>query len=242
VVKEGDGVVSLTITISPTYQGSISYVVTGTATSRADYVALGGKIAVTDSTAALNITLVDDLILEDVDSLTVTLLPDVGYRIGSAQQHTLFIVDNDAMWEGNLVVDGLSMGFTLELARRGTTYQAKLHSDGSTGLPPGTWPVTLNATATSFQAVLGPFPVRREDTLLKATLERRIVLTAQRSDPEQVIDYDKAISGSMTETFTATGGAVQFERLQGRAIHGTFLLLKETAIVPVAASGLRNIR
>jgi hypothetical protein len=99
VVKEGDGVVSLTITVSPAYQGDISYVVKGTATAGADYSVLGGTIAVHGHTAVLDITLVDDLILEEVDSLTVTLIPKAGYQIGFAQQHTMFIVDNDAVWE-----------------------------------------------------------------------------------------------------------------------------------------------
>jgi hypothetical protein len=134
------------------------------------------------------------------------------------------------------------MGFTMELARSGAEYQAMIHSDGSTGLPAGDWPVTLNATATSFTAVLGPFPVQPEDTLLRAALKRRIVLTAQQSNAAHLIDYDKAINGDMTETFTAPGGAIQFERLRGRAIQGVFLLLKETPIVPVADSGLKNIR
>jgi hypothetical protein len=241
VVKEGDGAVSLTVTVSPTYRGAISYVVEGTATSGVDYAVLSGSIAVNGGTAALDITLVDDLVLEEVESLTITLIPDVGYRIGFAQQHTMFIVDNDAIWEGSLGVDGLNIGFTMELKRSGANYQAWIHSDGSTGLPTGTWPVTLNATETSFRAVLGPFPVQPEDTLLRASLERRIVLTARQSNEAHLIDYDKAINGDMTETFTAPGGAVQFERLKGRAIQGVFLLLKEIAVVPVADSGLRDI-
>ena len=79
---------------------TINYTVTGSATSTADYTALGGTvdIAAGSDNATITVTPVDDALVEGNETVTVTLAAAGGgeYTIGGANSGTVTIADDDS--------------------------------------------------------------------------------------------------------------------------------------------------
>ena len=78
---------------------TVNYSLSGTATSGVDFVALPGTIAFSSSQTSenINVAAIADTELEDVESVTLTLLPGSGYTIMASQppSATGYIVDQD---------------------------------------------------------------------------------------------------------------------------------------------------
>jgi hypothetical protein len=76
---------------------TINYTVSGTATNGTDYVALTGTatIAAGNSTTAVTVTPIDDDLVEGTETVIVTIDASADYTIGTANQATAFIIDND---------------------------------------------------------------------------------------------------------------------------------------------------
>lgn len=73
------------------------YSVTGTATNGQDYDILTGSVnfAVGASTARINIRPIDDTLFEGNESVTLTLVNNASYSVGTAKTGTVTITDND---------------------------------------------------------------------------------------------------------------------------------------------------
>ena len=95
-----------TITLSETNStGSaitINYNVTGTATSGSDYVALSGTASIADGTSSItvNVTPLEDLIVEGSETVIATLTSGTGYVVGSPNSATVTITSNDSGGSG----------------------------------------------------------------------------------------------------------------------------------------------
>ncbi len=78
---------------------TVNYAITGTATNGVDYVSLSGTIAFAtgDATKTINVTALADTVIEDAESVTLTLLPGTGYTLMTSQDPsaTGFILDGD---------------------------------------------------------------------------------------------------------------------------------------------------
>lgn len=103
---EGCGVAYLAVVFNGPYQGQVRYTVSGTAGTN-DVEALSGVVAVNGNTAAIPILLRDDEDIGPLRYLTLTLeaAPTAGYRLGAVAAHTLTIEENDAAWQGHLLLD-----------------------------------------------------------------------------------------------------------------------------------------
>ena len=64
---------------------TVFYSVSGTATPDADYVALSGEVNIPagSQTATISVDAIDDLLVEDEETVIVTITPDPGYDIGA---------------------------------------------------------------------------------------------------------------------------------------------------------------
>ncbi len=239
LVIEGDDPDPISITVAPGFNGVVNYYVEGTATSGEDFMPLSGTLTVDGSIATFDVAILEDVILEDTESIIVTLDAGSGYSIGTAQQHTYWIADNDELWFGALNIDGLVLDFTLELARAGATSTALMKSNGGFGIPSGDLAATAaTATEGSFSVSLGPFPVLSADSGLDVTLSRNITLTGT------VIDYRSKIQGNITDIVTVEPDpvtAVVKNQHLSQIIQGTFELIKKPSVVPIADSNLKTI-
>ncbi len=240
-VVEGGGDVTIDIILPVDYQGSIYLAASGTTDSSDFTMTPSGAVSMDGSSGQLTLTFPDDRILEGTEVLTITLLADPGYQIGTGQQHTIYIRDNDSSWEGLLETAlAPSRTFTLELIRDGKIMQATWISDGSQTIPEGRYeyPVGdsapfIRADGNGFELQTGPFPAY--ESPLGGQLQRKITLSVNPENPEHILEYDSRIQGMLTETITIPG-AEQFNR----DIEGTFILLKRIDPLNVPQSVLIN--
>ncbi|MFH2124147.1 MAG: hypothetical protein ABIJ50_11785 [Pseudomonadota bacterium] len=239
-INEGDSTLSIEVEYTKDYSGSLHYVVSGTTTSGEDFTPLSGTLPVDNRLEQITIQLTDDFNLEDAETIILTLIPDAGYNIGQSQQHIVYIEDNDATWRGNLQVNNMLLGFNVTLTKSGSIYQATVQSDGSNGLPSGTWPAHATISADSFSMTIGPVNQTAEDTLLATDLSRTITLTAQSSNTSHILDLTGLIQGAMFEEIVADEQQ-QFNRQDSKAISGSFTLSKDPCLVPVMPSTLVSL-
>jgi hypothetical protein len=78
---------------------TVNYAISGTATSGTDFAALPGSIAFAagDTSKTINVSALADNLLEDAETVTLTLLPGTGYSLMQSQPSTAtgFILDQD---------------------------------------------------------------------------------------------------------------------------------------------------
>jgi hypothetical protein len=87
----------------PTFAGltagslTVDYVVSGTAEGGVDYVALSGSATIADGTNGVDIpiTLLEDVLFEGTESITLTLLPSANYALGESTG-TIYLADNES--------------------------------------------------------------------------------------------------------------------------------------------------
>lgn len=77
----------------------ITYTVSGTATSGADYAALSGTVTIPagESRATITVTPIYDLLTEDSETVRITLTPGSGYRVDTAREATVTIANAPAV-------------------------------------------------------------------------------------------------------------------------------------------------
>ena len=97
------GQFTVTLSIASTGTTTINYNVSGTATSGSDYTALSGSVAITDGnmTGLITVTPIEDVQNEPSETVIVTLSSGTGYVIGSPNNATVTIQDNDPITGGN---------------------------------------------------------------------------------------------------------------------------------------------
>lgn len=246
IVTEKNGRIELKVIFSHVFSGRLAYRVEGgTADPDADFKfeesdehAKSGDFATVMPVHEANetnivIELQDDELLEDVETIQVTLQPGEGYQLGPTRQHTVSIQDNDANWRVMHDVDGMRFDYGIQFLRKGDNTTATAWSDGLSGLPAGTYPVRLTtATDDRFEAIVGPITTTADQTLLGAELSRTFRLVANRPEDGSRIDYGQPLFGSATETWTSPEGATYLSRRN--PIPGTFLMSRTVADVAPA--------
>ncbi len=99
---EDKGTYDVVVNLSPAPASAISinYSPTGTATqgADADYTVSGTTIQVDANTASMKfpVTIIDDQVQESDETVILTLDSGTGYTVGTSNEHTLTIKDNDA--------------------------------------------------------------------------------------------------------------------------------------------------
>ncbi len=97
---EGSGTQNVSVTITPSPAGvlELNYTMKGSAIEGADYISpLLSPIPVPANSPSVNIPLIltDDNSEENDETIILTLMGGTGYKLGSTNQHTLTITDND---------------------------------------------------------------------------------------------------------------------------------------------------
>ena len=77
---------------------TVNFTVGGTASSGADYTAIGTSVVIpaTAASAVINVNVIDDLLVEGSETVVATLAANAAYTVGSPASATVTITDNDA--------------------------------------------------------------------------------------------------------------------------------------------------
>lgn len=121
------------------FSGTIHFSINArsTATSPAEFTLAGGTVTMTNGTATLPVTLVDDLIISPGRLIMINLSqtpPGNSYRPAGTVTHVVNYNDNDCYWNGVLTNDTTSRDFRLSVRRNASTTQAAFVSGSSDGL------------------------------------------------------------------------------------------------------------
>ena len=236
---EQHGEIALKVEFSHAFSGRLTYSVDGTAEPGTDFDYAEAGIDAEDPVRETEIVirLRDDVLMEDMETIRVTLQSGDGFRLGSRQQHTVNIRDNDANWLVVHDVDGMRFDYRMQIVDNGNNTAATVTSDGGNGLPAGTYPVELTAEDDRFEATIGPITVAADQTLLGAKIARTFTLLADPSSgvDGHLVDYERLLSGSVVERWTAAESASHLTR--GNPILGTFLMSRTIAAVPSENAG-----
>lgn len=131
---------------------TVNYNITGTATSGTDFTALPGTIsfAAADTSRTIIVSMLADTLMEDAESVTLTLLPGTGYTLMQSQLSTMtgWIFDGDQQTVDVNVADG-GTALTTHLAESSSAGEDFLISRRASTAAPLTVNYTISGTATS---------------------------------------------------------------------------------------------
>ena len=219
-LDEGTGTTSLLLLFSAPFTGTLTYTVSGTASS-ADFQPLSGSVSVNNATSArIPIVLTDNTTIGRLKTLLLTINSAPGYGLGGTSQSMISIEDNDAVWSGSLQGTHSEVGIQLEVQRNGASYTGKLLSNGSGLFPAGEYPAQITWTDTSFQATATSIPIDAGSTLFNTPVDLSVQLSATAGQPEQSVSA-RQIQGVSTLS-TSVPGAPHLNT----SSTGSFLLVR----------------
>lgn len=223
--EEGSGTVSAVVVFNAPYQGTLRYTVGGTA-GPGDYGALSGLVVVNGNTAAIPITLGDNLTIDQLRYLTLQLQPGSDFQLGTASRLTLTIADNDALWKGTVLLsNGLaattttlvtnsnsgggytnltlpqnantSLNFILKLQQSSGACNGALLSDAGGFFPTNETPAQVSFTGNHFAVSINNVALPNDSSLLGSSLQLNLALNADNGTPNQTVS-STAVSGQAT--------------------------------------------
>ena len=110
------GEFAITLSAPATEDMTISYTVGGTATAGTDYIALPATVTIAagQTSATIAVTLVDNDLAEDAETIIIRLMGGTGYDLGNTTTATVTIADNDASFDHTSVLLGTPENDTLD--------------------------------------------------------------------------------------------------------------------------------
>ena len=123
----GNRTINVALSATPAFTGTtpISYRVSGTATAGEDFTPLPGTVSMTGGAGAIPITILEDQMADDGETIILTLTAANGYTVGTQGSTTITITDDDgttpppstlpvvSITGGGGVSEGEEAGFTL---------------------------------------------------------------------------------------------------------------------------------
>jgi hypothetical protein len=213
-ITEG-GTVEAVIQFNSPFTGTLNYRVEGPASG---YVGpLSGSVTVNNATTAkIALQIGDNLTVDELSFLSLIIDAGGALRAGPDSQALITIRDNDALWDGGFVGDGLEFAFKYRRTRSGGTEQAAVISDGTGLIPAGEYPAQVGAPGQPFPAtVVISLPGTASALNLASTLS--LLLEAQPGVGDDVLTEDEVL-GAATVTSSYAGNAHLNSTRTGRFI------------------------
>lgn len=187
-----------------------------------------GSIAVNGNTAAIPLTIADNLAADPLRSIWVSLIPGDELALGTTGRLRVDVVDNDGLWTGLLTGMGLSEPLEIATLSGPNGLVGLWHGDGSGVLPAGAWPGTVAWTESSFVAAFGPVVIPPERSPGGAGMSVSLRLEADAAQEGESVS-DSLMVGSGTLAFSFSG------RPHLNHTHaGSFVLVKSAQRSPAA--------
>jgi len=245
ITEEGNGSVGVKVRFSPTFAGTLRYTVSGTAAEGSDYVILNRSIQVNGDIAEIPITINDDTELEDAETVSLTLYYNesetIEYVPGSSTDHTLYIYDNDAIWNGVIKNKEAALHFQMKVIQSPAKTSASLITDGYGVIPlnvsASEFPAqsaTLNSTL--FDATVDQITIPANLTRMNVALKRKLVFHADSQLENNIVNPKSEIMGSVKEIVTC-----DTEKQLGYDTEGTFVLLRQISNIAVSQTPLEDV-
>ena len=133
-IEEGAGPVYLMLLFDKPFIGTLYYAMEGP--DRDTLPGLSGTAKVHGSTASIPLIIPDDLNVGTLRHLTLRLVPGPDYRVGSGSQYSLTVLENDADWQGGLLLSNkLTLTCTSQIVYRTNDGTSDLIKTNNASLP-----------------------------------------------------------------------------------------------------------
>jgi len=231
--------------------GTLKFSVEGTATSGSDYVDLPCtpttpcSVPVNGTSVNIDVTLMNDTdVSEEIESIILQLEPGLGYQVGALNRHTIFIIDDDALWRGSLEIDSGLVPITMALVNGGSGYTGSITSDGLGTFPldpqgdPQTWSATVSLTDTTFSASVDPITMPAASSgAIDTSFSRTFTFSADEGgSPTEHLVAPRVIRGDFLED-RSFPGQVHLDH----TLAGFFSLMKEIPIPSTFEAPLEDV-
>ncbi len=252
---EGDGTVNVVVDFASSFTGTLRYSVGGSAKPGDDYEELNGAIAVNGRSVSIPITIKDDGIMDKsdgnddtkvrkVETIVLTLFYDSNskYVPGSLPEHTVYLFDNDAVWDGSILYNSAAMHFQMRIFQDSNGLRGSIITDGFGIIPSNPdsdelieidgealskWPASsMAAGSTTFDAVVDEIIIPKAKTQLDKKMERTFTFHADGTKANNSVDLRSLIIGSVTEKMSFTD-----QPQLTRELSGNFMLLREIPVI-----------
>ncbi|MCP4105251.1 MAG: hypothetical protein GY749_06905 [Desulfobacteraceae bacterium] len=242
VIEEGNSTANIKVNFSTAFSGALEFTITGTATNGNDYEVLNSSIPVDGAYVNIPVAVTDDDTLEETaETIVLTLNEGSGYVPGASTTHTIYIYDNDAVWNGTIETNGTALHFQMKIIQTPTKTTGALFTDGYGIIPlNGTneeWAADyISLSPTLFSAIVDRIDIPKSHILANVDLERKFVFQAN-SQQGDIVEPDSEIIGKVDE-FVTCSSAKQFEYHSA----GTFILLKPIPNVAIQSLPLEDAK
>jgi len=237
--REGQTSVTLAVTFSTNYSGTLLYQVAdmSTAVAGEDFAPVSGTVAVNGNSAVIPIVLLDDTNMEPAKLLAVDLVEDpwADYQVGGASRHLVQLYDNDTYWSGMMgTTNSAQLGFRLRMLRVGdqvasAALVSELSTNSSQGvgtIPVGVWPVQATLTTNSFSAVAEPIPMGTSLLTGDLGLQRLLTFTAEAGNTNHLV-RSNLVLGTFTDRLQPNDPGMDWV---GGTVSGVFVLMEDLPV------------
>ena len=188
----GSRTVNVALSATPTFTAAttVSYAVSGTATAGEDFTPLPGTVSMTGGAGAIPITILQDQMDDDGETIVLTLIAANGYTVGTQGSTTITITDDDgttpppstlpvvSITGGGGVSEGEEASFTVTATPApGTAISVNVRisdsSDFASSGQTGSRSITVDASGrASFTVTTEDDTIQEEDGRITATVQR----------------------------------------------------------------------
>ncbi len=229
------------VNFSTAFNGTFKYNISGTATTGNDYELLGGSIQANGEYVDIPIVTADDSELEKSETIVLSIYykdgESPGYIPGASTDHTVYVSDNDAIWNGTIEINDASLHFQMKIIQEPSGAKGALISDGYGIIPlnseneKGEWPAeTISLSKTSFDAVIDHINIPENLTRANTDLRRKFMFQSNNVKPNE-------IRGTLTEYLTSSS-----EKQLNREMTGTFILLRQIPDIELREPLLEDVK
>ncbi len=227
---------------STAFSGTLNFTTSGTATNGEDYGVLNSSIPVAGAYVNIPVVMTDDNILEETaETIILTLNEGSGYVPGASTTHTIYIYDNDAVWNGTIETNGTALHFQMKIIQTPTETTGALFTDGYGIIPMNGANQEWTASSVSispmlFSATVDQIEIPKSRILASVDLKRKFVFQAN-SQQGDIVRPDAELIGKVDE-FVTCSSAKQFEYHSA----GTFTLLKPIPNIAIQSLPLEDAK
>ena len=231
----GSRTVNVALSATPTFTAatSISYRVSGTATAGEDFTPLSGTVSMTGGAGAIPITILQDQMDDDGETIVLTLIAANGYTVGTQGSTTITITDDDgttpppstlpvvSITGGGGVSEGEEASFTVTATPApppGTAISVNVRisasGDFASSGQTGSRSITIDASGTaSFTVTTEDDTTQEEDGRIMATVRRGSGYTPHGTTASASVTVadDEVVRLSHSRLRVAAGGSASYQ-------------------------------
>ena len=231
----GNRTINVALRATPAFTAAttVSYAVSGTATASEDFTPLPGTVSMTGGAGVIPITILQDQMDDDGETIVLTLIAANGYTVGTQGSTTITITDDDgttpppstlpvvSITGGGGVSEGEEASFTVTATpapASGTTISVNVRisdsDDFASSGQTGSRSITIDASGTaSFTVTTEDDTTQEEDGRITATVRRGsgYTLHGTTASASVTVTDDEVVRLSHSHLRVAAGGNASYQ-------------------------------